>query len=223
MNEVFDRLQNAGLKLGPTKCQFAQKSCIFLGHLITKDSSQPPQDRLNAIKEYPSPTNVKELRRLIGLLNWFRKYIQNFSVEIEPLARLLKTSVRFRWTNEQESAFIRLKALLIDSPIIAFPRYDIPFYLSVDTSSKRIGYMLYQHHLYENNEEKIRVVRFGSKSLTKWQRSYGPTKLELLDMVTAVLDCSMYLRVNPFIVECEHQDLKPLFQKQLKGGYMKDG
>ena len=217
LNEVFDRLQNAGLKLGPKKCQFAQKSCIFLGHLITKDGLQPPPDRVNAIKEYPAPTTVKELRRLIGLLNWFRKYIPNFSAEIEPLARLLKKSVRFRWTNEQESAFQRLKALLIDSPILAFPRYDIPFYLSVDSSSKGIGYMLYQRHPCENGEENIRVVRFGSKSLTKWQRSYGPTKLELLGMVTAVLDCSMYLRGNAFIVECDHQALKPLFQKQLKG------
>ncbi|VDI46665.1 Hypothetical predicted protein [Mytilus galloprovincialis] len=65
--------------------------------------------------------------------------------------------------------------------------------------------------------EELRVIRFGSKSLSKWQRSYGPTKLELLGMVTAILDCSMYLRGQKFVVECDHQALKPLFQKQLKG------
>ncbi|CAC5388441.1 unnamed protein product [Mytilus coruscus] len=63
----------------------------------------------------------------------------------------------------------------------------------------------------------IRVIRFGSKSLSRWQRTYGPTKLELLGMVTAILDFSVYLRGRRFIVECDHQALKPLFQKQLKG------
>jgi len=77
--------------------------------------------------------------------------------------------------------------------------------------------MLYQRHPTETNEEVIRVVRFGSKSLSKWQRSYGPTKLELLGMVTAILDCSMYIRQQKFIVETYHQALKPLFEKQLKG------
>lgn len=66
--------------------------------------------------------------------------------------------------------------------------------------------MLYQMH---ENDQK-RVVRFGSKGLSKWQQSYGPTKLELLGVTISVLDCASYF-------ECDHQALKPLFQKQLKG------
>lgn len=107
--------------------------------------------------------------------------------------------------------------MLLNSPILAFPNYDIPFHLGVDTSSKGIGYVLYQIQTNEQNEESLRVIRFGSKSLSRWQQSYGPTKLELLGLVTAILDCSDYLRGRRFIVECDHQTLKPLFQKQLKG------
>ncbi|CAC5394520.1 unnamed protein product [Mytilus coruscus] len=110
-----------------------------------------------------------------------------------------------------------LRKLKHYSPVLAFPKYDLPFYLAVDTSCKGIGYMLYQQHSTEDSSEELRVIRFGSKSLSKWQRSYGPTKLELLGMVTAILDCSMYLRGQKFVVECDHQALKPLFQKQLKG------
>ncbi|CAG2243081.1 unnamed protein product [Mytilus edulis] len=78
--------------------------------------------------------------------------------------------------------------------------------------------MLYQKHPDENkNIEKVRVVRFGSKALNHWQRSYGPTKLELLGVVTSVTDCSSYLRGNEFIVECDHKALRPLIEKQLKG------
>lgn len=99
---------------------------------------------------------------------------------------------------------------------MAFPHYDIEFRLAVGTSSKGIGYMLYQRH----PDGTSRVVRFGSKGLTKWQNSYGPTKLELLGMVTAILDCSSYSDGKHFTVECDHQALKPLFQKQLRSAML---
>jgi len=60
-------------------------------------------------------------------------------------------------------------------------------------------------------------VRFGSKALNHWQKSYGPTKLELLGVVTSITDCSSYLRSHHFVVECDHAALRPLIQKQLKG------
>ena len=69
----------------------------------------------------------------------------------------------------------------------------------------------------DSGNETVRVVRFGSKSLSHYQTSYGPTKLELLGVVTSILDCASYLRGRKFFVECDHQALKPLFQKSLKG------
>ena len=216
LEEVFQRFRTAGLKLGPTKCSFAQSSCVFLGHLISKDGIQPPPDRVNAIQNYPEPKNVKELRRLIGMFNWFRKFIPNFSAKISHLTRLLRKGQNFEWKEEQQKAFDDLKCNLMNSEVLAFPRYDLPFRLAVDSSSRGIGYMLYQIH-YDTGTELPRVVRFGSKSLSKWQQSYGPTKLELLGMVVSILDCADYLRGNRFIVECDHQALKPIFQKQFRG------
>ncbi|KAK3089628.1 hypothetical protein FSP39_005185 [Pinctada imbricata] len=213
LEEVFSRLQAAGLKINPKKCTFAQSSCVYLGHTISKDGISPPKDRLEAIEKLPIPKNENELRRTMGLFNWFRKFIPNFSAIANPLNKLLRADVRFKWTNDQQIAFDNLKHGLLDSPILAFPRFDLEFRLAVDTSSKGLGYMLYQIH----PDGEKRVVRFGSKGLSKWQQSYGPTKLELLGMVTAILDCSNYLSGRHFIVECDHQALKPLFQKQLRG------
>ncbi|CAC5426485.1 unnamed protein product [Mytilus coruscus] len=119
------------------------------------------------------------------------------------------------WTDEQQRAFQNVKSLLLNSPILAFPNFNLPFRLAVDSCCKGIGYVLYQKM---NETDEICVIRFGSKALSKWQKSYGPTKLELLGMVTtAVLECSSYLRTKPFVIECDHQALKPLFSKQLKG------
>ncbi|CAG2246051.1 unnamed protein product [Mytilus edulis] len=90
LKEVFQRFRAAGLKLGPKKCSFAASSCVFLGHLISKDGIRPPPDRVKAISDYPRPKNIKELRRLLGLFNWFRKFIPNYSALVFPLTRLLK-------------------------------------------------------------------------------------------------------------------------------------
>ena len=116
-----------------------------------------------------------------------------------------------------------LKTALVDSPVLAFPRYELQFRLAVDTSSDGIGYMLYQvwpeKEFPANTPERdrTRIIRFGSRSLKKWQASYGPTKLELLGLVTGILDCASYLRGQKFLVQCDHQALKPLFQNKMKG------
>jgi hypothetical protein len=134
------------------------------------------------------------------------------------MTTLLKKGSVFNWTTEQENALCELKHRLIDSPVLAFPRFDIPFYLAVDTSAKGIGYVLYQKHpVNDGTSENTRVVRFGSKALNHWQKSYGQTKLELLGVVTSITDCSSYLRSHHFVVECDHAALRPLIQKQLKG------
>ena len=214
LREIFGRFRTAGLKLGPKKCHFAAQSCVFLGHEISKEGIKPPKDRVQAINDYPEPKNIKQLRRFIGMLNWFKKFIPRFSARINPLTKLLKKNQKFIWKNEQSVAFEDLKICLANSEVLSFPCFDLPFILAVDTSSRGIGYMLYQK---EENSEKPKIIRFGSKSLTVWQQSYGPTKLELLGMVTAILDCVDYLRGNKFIVECDHQALQPLFQKKFKG------
>ena len=76
--------------------------------------------------------------------------------------------------------------------------------------------MLYQKHTSEYHTENQHVVHFGSNSLSKWQQSYGPTNLELLGMVTSILDCASCLRGQQFVLECDHQAINPLFQKNIK-------
>jgi hypothetical protein len=164
------------LSLTQKKCSFVQSSVIFLGHHISKDGIRPPPDRVKALSEFPTPKNTKQFRRALGMFNWFRKYINNYSSIVEPLTRLLKKNIKFMWTNEQEMSFKRLKNSLINSEILFFPRFDLPFVLAVDSSSTGIDYILYQRN-HDNSDDKVQIIRFGSKSLNTWQKSYGPTKL----------------------------------------------
>lgn len=198
--EVFQRFRDAGLKLNPTKCTLARDQCVFLGHHISKDGIRPPSARLDIIRAYPTPTSQKQLRRAMSLFNWFRKFIHRFSDIAYPLNHLLKKGASFLWTTEHQRAFDNLKSALINSEALAFPDYKLEFRLAVDTSSKGLGYMLYQI----SPDGTRHVVRFGSKGLNRYQQSYGPTKLELLGMVYSVLDCASYLRGRHFVVECDH-------------------
>ncbi|CAC5370110.1 unnamed protein product [Mytilus coruscus] len=95
LQEVFDRFRNAGLKLNPQQCTFANSSAIFLGHHISKEGIRPPPDRVRALNEFPPPQNVKQLRRVLGMFNWFWKFIPYYSSAAEPLTRLLKKSAKF--------------------------------------------------------------------------------------------------------------------------------
>ena len=82
---------------------------------------------------YPPPRNIKLLRRILGMSNWFKKYIPNYSIVVEPHTLLLRENVKFQWSTEQEQAFVKLKKLLQNSEVLAFPRFDLLFYLAVDS------------------------------------------------------------------------------------------
>ncbi|CAC5366593.1 unnamed protein product [Mytilus coruscus] len=122
LNEVFNRLATAGLKLGPKKCSFAQCSCVFLGHLISKDGIQPPADRVSAVLDMPSPTSVKRFTgEPLDFSTGFESTYKILVLEVDPMTKLLKKSVKFKWGIEQEQAFKKVKTLLVNSPVLAFP------------------------------------------------------------------------------------------------------
>ena len=173
LQEVFDRLKAAGLKLGPKKCKFARSEREFLGHKISSQGLSPPDDRMKAIMEYPPPKNVRELRRIMGMLTWFQKFIPNFSQTAHPIYKLMKSDVAFVWGPVEQAALDKLKSSLYHSEILAFPRYDLPFRQAVDSSHLGIGYMLYQIHPEEefpsgtSERERVRVDPFWFKILEK--------------------------------------------------------
>lgn len=163
---------------------------------------------MKPIVDFPEPRNIKQLKRISGLFYWLSKFIPNFSALISPLTKLLQKDQKFAWKIEQSTAFQNLKFHLVNSNAHSFPRFDLPFTLSVDTSSQGIGYTR------RTPQRKNQVLFVFGQIFTT---SYGPTKLELLGMVTSIFDCTDYLRGTTFIVECDHQTLQPLFMKQFKG------
>ena len=161
LQEVFDQFRKAGLKFSPQKCKYAQRNCIILGHEVSKEGLKPPFDRLKHFTE--SCSKNKALKHFLGPMNWFKRYIPQYSVVANQLYKLLCHGEKSLWQSHHQAAFEQLKNRLINVEALAYARYDLPFYLAVDSSSKGIGYMLYQKHSSENHAEIQRVVRFGSR------------------------------------------------------------
>lgn len=123
LREVFRRLKNANLKLNPEKCQFGRRSLKYLGHLVTDKGIQTDPDKISAIQQLMPPANVRGLRRFLGIVSWYRRFIPQFSAIAAPLHRLLKKNQRWIWGEEQEAAFQTLKLQLTAAPVLTCPDF----------------------------------------------------------------------------------------------------
>ena len=116
---MFRALQTAGLTFKPAKIDFGPKEVHYLGHVLSADGIRMGEDRIKAIIDLKTPTTIKELRSVLGIVNFVRKFIPNLATTIEPLVALSRKSsdanlktLRNYWGPEQDAAFIKVKELL---------------------------------------------------------------------------------------------------------------
>ena len=127
LQQVFERLRVAGLKLHPGKCQFLQKEVYFLGHIVSTHGITPDPQKTSKVKEWPTSTTVKEIQQFLGLANYYRRFIQDFATIAKPLHRLTEHNRTFQWTKECQQSFSTLKNHLTSAPVLALPNWSRPF------------------------------------------------------------------------------------------------
>ena len=98
LEEVFRRLRDANVKLNPKKCSFVKQRVEYLGHVVTPEGISPNPDKVRVVQEFPTPTNLKELRSFLGLANYYRRFVRGFSNIANPLNALTKKNVPFDCT-----------------------------------------------------------------------------------------------------------------------------
>ena len=203
LDEVFTRMGKANLKFTPKKCYLLRKEVTFLGHLVSAAGVATCEDKVRAVKEWPVPTCVKELKSFLGLASYYRRFIQSFSSISAPLNKLTQKHQTFIWNSDCQKAFDRLKESLIQAPILGFPNIQDQYFLDCDASSAAIGAVLSQ---LQNGQE--RVIAYFSKTLNKAQRQYCVTRRELLAIVEAVKFFHQYLYGVSFIVRTDHGSIQ---------------
>lgn len=168
----------------------------FLGHIVSHDGIRCNPEKISAVRDWPTPTSVTEMRSFIGIASYYRRFIENFSNVAYPLTRLTQKDRKFEWSEDCEKAFNSLKHLLTTAPILSYPSTNDMFILDTDASAYRVGAVLSQ--LQDGKEV---VIAYGSKTLSRSQMGYCTTYRELLAVVTFVKQFRHYLYGQPFLYE----------------------
>ena len=206
LRRVLQRLGEAGMKLKPSKCHFLQKEVRYLGHIVSAAGIRADPAKLEAVTNYPVPKDIKELRTFLGLSNYYRRYIKDYSNIAEPLHQLTrKTAKGFHWNSQCQQAFDALKYQLVNPPILAYPRFDLPFRLQTDASNSAIGGVLSQQQ-----DGRERVIAYWSRQLQKSERNYSVIEREALAAVAAIREFYPYLYGFHFKLVTDHNPLVSL-------------
>jgi len=122
-----DHLRSVSLKVKPSKCVLFKTQIEYLGHLVSTAGIHTMQDKVEALRDFPAPQCVKDVRSFVGLASYYRKFVKGFATIAEPLTRLLSKQTRFEWTPEAQAAFEALKHALMEATSLAFPIPNVPF------------------------------------------------------------------------------------------------
>ena len=164
------------MKIKPSKCSLFQSKVKYLGHIVSKDGVRPCKDNTKAILEYPQPRTVRQVKRFIGMVNFFRKFIKNASEIMQPLHGVANGK-KLEWTENCSQAFELLKLKLTEPPILGYPDFSKlanEFILTTDASNVAAGATLTQ---MQNNVEV--VLAYASTTFSVIERQYCATEREL--------------------------------------------
>ena len=211
---VLQRLRKAFLKLKPPKCKIAQLEVEYLGHIVSQEGIRTDPKKLQAVKEFPLPGNVKTLRSFLGLASYYRRFIPDFARIATPLHALTKKEVEFLWDDQCQMAFEELQTRLTAAPVLAFPNFEVPFRLETDASGHGLGAVLAQ----QQKGGSIRPIAYASRTLQPHEKKYGVTELEGLGVVWAVKHFRPYLYGHPCDLYTDHPALKSLLNTTQPSG-----
>ena len=177
LRNVFAKLEQANLKLKPSKCKFFKERIKYLGHIVLKRGIEMNPKKVEKVLKWPTPKTITELCGFLGLCNYYRKFIQNFSQKARPLYKLLTgidnkllkkkgSNIKINWIMEHAECFDVLKQACTDTPVLAYTDYSKPFKVHTDASEIGLGAILYQ----EQDDGMTRVIVFTSCSLSKAEK-----------------------------------------------------
>jgi RNase H-like domain found in reverse transcriptase/Integrase zinc binding domain len=207
LKAVFDRFRAANLKVKPNKCTLYQRQITFLGYVVSAKGIETDPEKVRVVQEWPTPSNIFEVRSFIGLCSYYRKFVRSFAELAAPLHDLTKKNVRFRWETAHQSAFEELKGRLVSSPILDLPQNEGLFVLDADASDHSLGLVL-----SKEQEGQERVIAYASRRYSNAERNYCITWKELLAIIYGLKQFRQYLLGRKFLVRTDHAPLQWLYR-----------
>ncbi|CAD5227577.1 unnamed protein product [Bursaphelenchus xylophilus] len=207
LREVLKRLRDAGLRLKADKCEFFKKEITLLGHIINAEGIKALPQKIEAIQNMPAPRNLKELTSVLGMIQYYAKFVKGLSTIAAPLNQLRKKGEKWDWGPQQQYAFSQLKKKLTSSEVLVHYDPKIPVRLSTDACDYGIGAQL--EHVYPDGS--VKVIGYASRSLIPAERNYAQIEKEGLGIVYGVNKFNQYLFGRRFTLLTDHAPLVRIF------------
>ncbi len=198
LDEVLKRIKTAGLKVNAKKSFFARGGLEYLGYWITREGIQPIAKKVDAIKNIAEPTNKRELRKFIGIVNYYRDMWIRRSHCLAPLAALTSKNAKWRWGNEERQAFNQMKKIISRETLLVYPDFNKKFVIHTDASQYQLGGVISQDG---------KPIAFYSRKLNDAQTRYTTTERELLSIVETLKEFRNILLGHEIEVHTDHKNL----------------
>jgi hypothetical protein len=207
LHAILEKLREHKLYAKFSKYEFSLGEVGFLGHIVTKDGIAVDLAKVTAVTEWEPPKNVGEIHSFLGLAEYYRRFIENFSKIAKPMTELLKKEKKFEWTEGCENSFQELKKRLVSAPVLCLPDLEKEFQVYYDASRQGLGSVLMQGG---------KVAAYASRQVKKHEVNYPTHDLELASVVHAFKTWRHYLMGKQCEVFTDHESLKYIFtQKDL--------
>ena len=214
LETIFTRLEKYGLVINIEKCFFAQTTVSFLGHNISSGGSKPLSEKVSAILDIAEPENVSQLRRFLGMLNFYRRFLPNAAQIQAPLYTLYSGNrkndkTKLSWSDETWKAFRQCKQSLANAAVLVYPATDCEISIMVDASDNAIGAVVQQ-----SSSNGWQPISFFSRKLNAAEKKYSTYDRELLSAYSAIKHFRHFIEGRNFIIFTDHKPLTFAFRQK---------
>ena len=210
LDDLFCVMSDANITLNLSKCTFLQIKIKFLGHEISSHGIKPGSDKIIAVDNFKVPESIKEVRQFLGLAGYFRRFVEGFSNIARPISNLLKKNVEFKWDEECQKAFNKLKNILVTRPLLALYDVQAKHEVHTDASSHGLAGILMQ----TDQQGVSRPVSYFSRATTECEAKYHSYELEALAVVTSLDRFRHYLLNKHFLILTDCDSLRLTQEKR---------
>jgi len=193
LENVLRRFDEAILQLHTGKFGFAQPKVQYLGFVPSENGVSASTDKMKAVRKYPTPTNVREVRAFLGLASFYRRLVPNFAQIAKPLTTFTRKDQKFELGPSQKEAFEGLKDMLCTTPVLAHPNFELPFILTTDASKLAVAAVLSQVQ-----DVVERPIPYASRQMKRAEQAYSASESEMLAVVWATKFFRCYLHGKKF-------------------------
>lgn len=206
---LFNRLSEYGLNVKASKCVLGAESLDFLGHTVRKEGITPTEEKIEAISKFPSPSSVRQIQQIIGMVNYYHRFIPNIADILVPIHNQLtvllkkpKTKSNFEWPTQCEEALVKIKQALRNATMLSHPTQNANLSLTTDASEKAVGAVLQQ---WVNSAWQ--PLGFFSRKLSPAEVKYSAFDREMLAIYLAIKHFKYLVEGREFVVFTDHKPL----------------